>query len=174
MCLALIVTSASLAHANSYTWTFNGGLGGNGSGTLTTDGPGTGLNGPGFVIDQITGTWSSNDATGGTGNLPIPITNLLPAGFLLNNNILYPNSPFLDLDGVGFAADGFLVTLSFSISGTFYESFTREPTGRHIFGEGDFIVTPVSAVPLPAALPLFASGLVGLGWLARRRRRQTA
>ena len=30
----------------------------------------------------------------------------------------------------------------------------------------------VSAVPLPAALPLFASGLAGLGWLSRRRRKQ--
>ena len=30
----------------------------------------------------------------------------------------------------------------------------------------------VEAVPLPAALPLFASGLAGLGWLGRRRRKQ--
>lgn len=28
--------------------------------------------------------------------------------------------------------------------------------------------------PLPAALPLFVTGLAGLGWLARRRRRQAA
>jgi hypothetical protein len=28
--------------------------------------------------------------------------------------------------------------------------------------------------PLPAALPLFATGLAGLGWLARRRRKQAA
>ena len=28
-----------------------------------------------------------------------------------------------------------------------------------------------SAVPLPAALPLFASGLAGLGWLSRRKKR---
>jgi hypothetical protein len=32
----------------------------------------------------------------------------------------------------------------------------------------------VSAVPLPAALPLFASGLAGLGWLSRRKRKQAA
>jgi len=30
------------------------------------------------------------------------------------------------------------------------------------------------ATPLPAALPLFATGLAGLGWLARRRRKQAA
>jgi hypothetical protein len=32
----------------------------------------------------------------------------------------------------------------------------------------------VSAVPLPAALPLFASGLVGLGWISRRKRKAAA
>jgi hypothetical protein len=31
-----------------------------------------------------------------------------------------------------------------------------------------------AAVPVPAALPLFATGLAGLGWLARRRKKQTA
>jgi hypothetical protein len=31
-----------------------------------------------------------------------------------------------------------------------------------------------SPVPLPTALPLFASGLAGLGWLSRRRKRQAA
>ena len=31
-----------------------------------------------------------------------------------------------------------------------------------------------AAVPVPAALPLFASGLAGLGWLARRKKRQQA
>ena len=35
-------------------------------------------------------------------------------------------------------------------------------------------VTSVSAVPLPAALPLFAGGLGLMGWLARRRRGQAA
>jgi hypothetical protein len=32
---------------------------------------------------------------------------------------------------------------------------------------------PVSPVPLPAALPLFAGGLVLMGWMARRRRGQS-
>jgi hypothetical protein len=31
-----------------------------------------------------------------------------------------------------------------------------------------------NTTPLPAALPLFATGLAGLGWLARRRRKQAA
>jgi hypothetical protein len=32
----------------------------------------------------------------------------------------------------------------------------------------------VTNTPLPAALPLFATGLAGLGWLARRRKKQAA
>lgn len=35
-------------------------------------------------------------------------------------------------------------------------------------------ITLAAAVPLPAAFPLFATGLAGLGWLARRRRKQAA
>lgn len=34
--------------------------------------------------------------------------------------------------------------------------------------------TPPTATPVPAALPLFVSGLAGLGWLARRKRKQSA
>jgi hypothetical protein len=37
-------------------------------------------------------------------------------------------------------------------------------------------ITPLTtaATPLPAALPLFVTGLAGLGWLVRRRRKQSA
>ena len=42
-------------------------------------------------------------------------------------------------------------------------------------GDTTFTATPgVSAVPLPAALPLFATGLVGLGLLGRRRKKAIA
>jgi hypothetical protein len=37
-------------------------------------------------------------------------------------------------------------------------------------GLGSFLVRPVAATPLPTALPLFATALVGLGAAARRRR----
>ncbi|HVI52543.1 MAG TPA: VPLPA-CTERM sorting domain-containing protein [Candidatus Sulfotelmatobacter sp.] len=36
-------------------------------------------------------------------------------------------------------------------------------------GSGGFEISRISAVPLPAALPLFGSALIGLGALARRR-----
>jgi hypothetical protein len=37
----------------------------------------------------------------------------------------------------------------------------------------DHVDVSVSAVPLPSTLPLFASGLAGLAWLSRRKRKQT-
>ena len=37
---------------------------------------------------------------------------------------------------------------------------------------GEFTVTPVGTTPLPAALPLFATGLGGLGLLGWRRKRK--
>ncbi len=46
--------------------------------------------------------------------------------------------------------------------------FATDATG------GSLDVTAVSTTPLPAALPLFASGLAGLGWFARRRRKHAA
>jgi hypothetical protein len=41
-------------------------------------------------------------------------------------------------------------------------------------GMTTFEATIASEVPLPTALPLFATGLAGFGWLARRRKKQTA
>lgn len=48
-----------------------------------------------------------------------------------------------------------------------------DPAGVALFST---TITPLTTAetPLPAALPLLASGLAGLGWLARRRRRQAA
>ena len=37
-----------------------------------------------------------------------------------------------------------------------------------------YYTTEAGAVPLPAALPLFASGFGLMGWLARRKKRMTA
>jgi hypothetical protein len=41
-------------------------------------------------------------------------------------------------------------------------------------GGESFYIVPVAQVPLPAALPLFAAGLVGLGLLSRRRKNTAA
>jgi hypothetical protein len=43
------------------------------------------------------------------------------------------------------------------------------------FLSGDLVIASVpSATPLPAALPLSATGLGAMGWLAKRRKRKNA
>ena len=44
---------------------------------------------------------------------------------------------------------------------------------RNAFQQGHELLT-ITATPLPVALPLFATGLAGLGWFARRRRKHGA
>ena len=51
---------------------------------------------------------------------------------------------------------------------TFYNG---DPTSDYSAGLDNISVELApQQTPLPAALPLFATGLIGLGWLARRRR----
>ena len=47
---------------------------------------------------------------------------------------------------------------------------SNDPSGNVVLEE----ITAVSSVPLPAALPLFATGLAGLGLLGWRRKKKTA
>jgi hypothetical protein len=57
----------------------------------------------------------------------------------------------------------------------FPDSFQFPRPNRTDFSFRTFVDTaPVSQVPIPAALPLFATGLAGLGFLARRRNKRTA
>jgi hypothetical protein len=67
---------------------------------------------------------------------------------------------------------------TFTFVGTGSDVFTLAGrTDRDTWAVDDISVERAAAIgstPLPAALPLFATGLAGLGWLARRRRKQAA
>lgn len=47
-----------------------------------------------------------------------------------------------------------------------------QPMNDEGFGIDNIMITGVSPVPIPAALPLFASGLAAFGWVARRQRKK--
>ena len=72
-----------------------------------------------------------------------------------------------------------------AITGIFFDVFSdpslpfngpgRQPTnGNFVVSEFTLNAAPVSAVPLPATLPLFASGLGALGLLGWRRKKKPA
>jgi len=85
---------------------------------------------------------------------------------------LFPHSYSFDTTGHSDAAMGWeTITFSFiadtNLARIFFTSLNDNPYGPAL----DNI--SVSAVPLPAALPLFFSGLAGLGLFGRRRRKAT-
>ena len=129
------------------------------NGTLTIGSVSTGLNGPGYNITGITGTFDGSEITGLLG---FAVCCRSPA----NNNILYLSEPFLDLAGVGFAVGIYNVNLFFE------DSYFALLSTDEISGPGTFTVTPITQTPLPGALPLFASGLSALGLLGWWRKRK--
>jgi hypothetical protein len=162
------------AQAATYNWSFNG-LAVSGSGTLDT---GAAEPGNGFLITGITGTWTDGL---GTENI---LTLLPPGHFNSNDNILYPTStPLLDSDGFAFSVAQEFVQISFGSVGTFMGyAFATFPAVGNCDAPGTTCLTGITAgsmftftsttTPLPAALPLFATGLGALGLLGWRRKRK--
>jgi hypothetical protein len=56
--------------------------------------------------------------------------------------------------------------------------YSQDGYGHTLTGSGTVLIEEIGVrgltTPVPASLPLFATGLAGLGWLARRRRKQAA
>ena len=96
-----------------------------------------------------------------------PITG---AATLVSSTAGFRNTLAFDPAGLGFTLDlsGYLYGLNV-MSGAF---FPIGSTG--VSDMAGLAFAPENTVPVPAALPLFATGLAGLGWLARRRKKQTA
>jgi hypothetical protein len=140
---------------------------------------------PGFFITSFTGTWDG-----------FTISGLVDAGkFDLNNNVLYlsPNLVFLNASangqpsGVAFFVSNYTgenvptptnVAVALFFGTSMPSGEYGAVTGNTGFGccssetGGAFTVSEIGATPLPAALPLFATGLGGLGLLGWRRKRK--
>jgi hypothetical protein len=62
------------------------------------------------------------------------------------------------------------LTLASLASGSYFLRVFGDPAELESFFIGTIAATPVGAVPIPAALPLFLTALGGLGFAARRRK----
>jgi hypothetical protein len=194
-CLPLAVGVTPVAAATvTYDWTLgvpsnvtSGGFAFTGSGTLTVN-TGTGSD----TVTGITGT-----VTNTSNNAVDPITMLAPTGTLNNNdNLVFPigstfvgppvttsTTPYvsisnLDTHGLAFViATGPTTTATIAVFGFNVPNGTAPPPNSNPYGEfspggfgvGQFTLTPT---PLPAALPLFATGLGTIGLLGWHRRRK--
>lgn len=184
----LILFGSLPSNASTYTFDFLSASGYNISGTFTTGN----ADGPGYDITSISGTIiSPNPAASGSIQALVP-GNATPPSYLLSSagsygnfyydNIFVPTAPYFTTTG------GLLFTSSTgfeynfyggggccgSLAGMTYLSTTDGGMAAFYPGiTGTFTATdPPDPVPVPAALPLFATGLAGLGLLGWRKKRK--
>ena len=159
-----------------------------GGGTLTANF----VTGVQYLVNSITGALYLN----GDPNLSIPVTGLISVGSFQGNDnqLFFPSSvsqPHLNLNGLGATTGSvqsndltnivmyFLATSSGSADGNSkdcgvagYCIYVQKP------GSNPILISlssfEVSQTPLPAALPLFATGLGALGLIGWRRKRKQA
>jgi hypothetical protein len=152
---AVLVIGITTASAATFDFSFSGG-GYSGSGAFTS----SDTSSP-FLITGISGSVSDPNVNSGAASA---ITGL--GSFGGPDNLLRSPQPYMDFNGISFdtASAGYNVFFS----GFVYEVFAS--TGGPSFDLDVLTVTQEVATPLPAALPLFATGIGGLGLLGWRRK----
>lgn len=93
--------------------------------------------------------------------IPVSALDLLSTNFVSLQSIVDGTTPF----GPDFSENGSPITFGYALSNTITDG-----TGMiNVFHRVDNWSVTANPVPVPAALPLFASALLGGGWFARRR-----
>lgn len=185
--VCLLVLTVGSANAVTFDWSLSGeaDFGITGSGTLTAHEIGGQYN-----VDSISGAVSANCT--GSPCLPLyrNITGLLTPhqtyasiSDIGGDNLIFPApaSPFLDNQGLVFSVGGTSGDPCPFPSGCYMNIFYSGGTPQYsllVSNAGvnlvDFVLTAeVATTPVPAALPLLATGLGVVGWLARHRKRKT-
>jgi hypothetical protein len=161
------VLGTSPAKASTFIFSFfdteTGGSNISASGLLTAS-----PSGPDYLITGISGTYNGN-----------AITSLFaPGGFQGNNNILHSGSPQLDILGFAFSVAALPRNVNIYYDAVGGSDFCPTRPGYCDYHEPGAIDTPIAfsatLTPLPAALPLFATGLGAVGLLGWRRKRKAA
>jgi hypothetical protein len=177
----LLSVSLVTAHATTYDWSLSG----------------DGLTGSGTITLSNTASTTTNDPQGGTyysyvaENITGSITGGANMGSITGittgdqaNNLVTPNAP-VDILYEGHVVDNFGLDIAFT-DGIYNLAADAGVDSKYVLAAIDntpaasyspvtFALTPeVSSTPLPAALPLFAGGLVMLGFIAGRKKRKVA
>ena len=161
--VVLLGLAAGQANAATYNWVFDcASVSCSGSGSLETNVPA----GPAAIVTSITGLWGGNaiiglSALNGLGNN--------------DNKLVSPVNPVLTNNGITFSTASIFVNLFRSgvTTGVAWLVNTNNFGLAGTSGEGiSFSITPAPAVPIPAALPLFAAGLGAMGLMSRRKKRK--
>ena len=87
------------------------------------------------------------------------------------DNVLFPGSVPFDNNGLLFSFGTDIVANLYSVGSSFYLSVDNPSS---FWNPGDLGTVSVSATPLPATLPLFATGLGLVGLLGWHRKRKAA
>jgi hypothetical protein len=151
-----------------------------GSGSLTA----TYVSGSEYLVTSITGAASGSGGVYNSVSYPSVSDDLigpLATGTFYNNDnkLFFPMAPqFVDSNGLGIYGntDGTNFNLFYGSCGDNIVSYCLVTGGNHpgSLASLSLEVTEVTPTPLPAALPLFASGLGALGLLGWRRKRKAA
>jgi hypothetical protein len=155
----LLGLAAVPANAATYNWSFDcGEVICSGSGSLETNvaiGP--------ALVTSFSGFFGGS-----------AITSLLAVnGFAGNDNIVFSlTSPELSTFGISVTTASFPLNLYHHASLPSDVWLIDNGDNTQTSGLGTFSVSP-SAVPIPAALPLFAAGLSAMGFMGWRRKRRT-
>ena len=161
-----------------------------GNGDAATYSVGLGTSDSSFYIDfQVasTGTVSFGAGNEGAALADIDITGVSLQNISAGTNVVPASAPIIFSEGAGpnnpspfsgqLHSDAFFAAFAGLVSGTTYRLLVdvdvHDTSGSPFGGVSDVFTGQISfnVVPIPPALALFATGLLGLGILSRRRRR---
>jgi hypothetical protein len=152
---ATLVIAPITASAATFHFSFSGGSW-SGSGEFTS----SSVSSPYLITGIING--SIFDPFVGSAATIISIDN---SYFGADNLLSYPTTPYLDLNGISFDT----ASLAYNV---YYAGGYGIQRGNIVQAFSTFTITQVATTPLPAALPIFATGLAGLGLFGWRRKRK--